>query len=161
MSTRHDAFFEYRKLLRPDLRSVESIAVGDRDEPFMFEGTPQRGYPIAFAGDGFARMLLIAASLAQSHGGVCALDEPEAFAHPRMFGVLAKLLRRAVEDKSQVFIATHSLEFLQAVLREFEPVADQACVVGLAAAGGVLDPLVISGPDAFQRAIEWKDDLRL
>ncbi|MBI5531327.1 MAG: AAA family ATPase [Deltaproteobacteria bacterium] len=161
LSAWYDAFFEYLRILRPNLLGVENIAVGDRDEPFMFEGPPRRGYPIAYAGDGFARTLLIAASLAQSHGGVCALDEPEAFAHPKMFHVLAQLLRRAIDDKTQVFIATHSLEFVEAVLREFESAANKACVVGLTMADGVLDPLVISGPDAYQRVIEWKDDLRL
>jgi len=161
LSPWYDDFFEYLKLLRPSLLSIENIAVGDRDEPFMFEGPPRKGYPVAFAGDGFRRVLLVAATMAKAKGGVAALDEPEAFAHPKMFGVLCQLIHRAIDEGTQVMIATHSLEFVRAALCEFGEATDKACVVGLTMEQGVLDPLVVSGPDAFQRVVEWKDDLRL
>ena len=110
------------KLVRPSLTSVESIAVGDRDEPFVFEsdGGVSRSYPLAYAGDGFRRSLRTAATLASATGGIAALDEPEAFAHPSLQGSLAKLIRGATEKDVQVLVSTHSLEFVRTLAREFE-----------------------------------------
>ena len=161
LSAWYDDFFSYLKVLRPELSSIESLAVGDRDEPFIFESQPRRGYPLAYAGDGFRRALLVAASLAQARGGIAAMDEPEAFSHPRMFPTLAHLIHRAVGDGTQVIFATHSLEFVEAALREFKDTPEKACVVGLKMDGGKIDPVTVSGPDAYTRVVEWKDDLRL
>ncbi len=162
LSPWYDDFLGYLRVLRPDLQSIESIAVGDRDEPFMFQNHPRRGYPVAYAGDGFRRALLLAAALAEVKGaGVAAMDEPEAFAHPALFAALTQLIRHAVADGTQVFFSTHSLEFIAAVLREFEAEPDKVAVVGLSLHEGVLDPVVISGLDAYQRVVELSHDLRL
>ncbi len=161
LSPSYDDLLEYLQVLRPDLVSIESIAVGERDEPFMFEKNPRRGYPIAYAGDGFRRSLLLAATLARGKGGVAALDEPEAFAHPRMFTLLAKLFRKAIANQTQIMVATHSLEFVRDCLSELQGEPESVCVIGLTMADGVLDPLLVTGADAFRRVVEWKDDLRL
>lgn len=164
LSPWYDELFSYLQILRPTLTSIESIAVGDRDEPHMFERDPKHGrmgYPLAYAGDGFRRSLLLAGTFARAKGGVAALDEPEAFAHPGMFAPLTGLIKRAVGDGTQVVLATHSLEFVAATLQAFEDQADKAAVIGLRMESGVLDPLVISGPDARQRVLEFGHDLRL
>jgi energy-coupling factor transporter ATP-binding protein EcfA2 len=164
LSPWYEELFSYLQVLRPSLSSIESIAVGDRDEPHIFERDPKHGrmgYPLAYAGDGFRRSLLLAGAFARAKGGVAALDEPEAFAHPGMFGPLTGLIKRAVADGTQVVLATHSLEFVAATLQAFEDQPDKAAVVGLRMESGVLDPLVIAGPDAHQRVLEFGHDLRL
>jgi AAA15 family ATPase/GTPase len=119
------------------------------------------GYPIAYAGDGLRRSLLLAGTFARAKGGVAAVDEPEAFAHPGMFDSLTGLIKRAVADGTQVVLATHSLEFVAAALRAFEDQPEKAAVVGLRMESGVLAPVVISGPDAHRRVLEGGHDLRL
>ncbi len=164
LSPWYDELFSYLQVLRPSLTSIESIAVGDRDEPHIFERDPKQGrvgYPLAYAGDGFRRSLLLAGTFARAKGGVAAVDEPEAFAHPGMFDALTGLLVRAVADGTQVVLATHSLEFVAAALRAFEGQPEKAAVVGLRTESGVLDPLVVSGPDAHRRVLELGHDLRL
>jgi len=157
----YDTWIEYLRELRPRIISIESLALDERDEPFVFEGPPREGYPLAYAGDGFRRSLLLAATLARAKGGVVAIDEPEAFAHPSMFTGHAKMVRRAIEDGTQVFMATHSLEFVTAALQAFEDDPEKVAVVGLRREGGVLDPVTISGPDASRRVLELGHDLRL
>jgi hypothetical protein len=164
LSPWYDELFSYLQILRPTLTSIESIAVGDRDEPHIFERDPQHGrvgYPLAYAGDGFRRSLLLAGTFARARGGVAAVDEPEAFAHPGMFDALTGLLRRAVSDGTQVVLATHSLEFVAAALRAFEDQPEKAAVVGLRMESGALDPVVVSGPDAHRRVLDLGHDLRL
>ncbi len=157
----YDDFFEYLKVVRPNLLSIESIAVGERDEPHMFEGPPRVNYPIAYAGDGFRRALLLAATLAEAKGGIAALDEPEAYAHPRMHDAIARMLRRAIDDGTQVLIATHSLEFVEKVLESFKGDPERTSVLGLRRIDGAIDALVVEGPDAYRRVVELSDDLRL
>ena len=164
LSPWYDELFSYLQILRPTLTSIESIAVGDRDEPHTFERDPKQGrvgYPLAYAGDGFRRSLLLAGTFARAKGGVAAIDEPEAFAHPGMFTPLTSLIRRAVADGTQVVLSTHSLEFVAAALQAFEDQPEKAAVVGLRMESGVLDPLVVSDPDAHRRVLEFGHDLRL
>ncbi len=157
----YDDFIRYLRDMRPGLDSIESIAVGDRDEPFLFEREPRRGYPIAYAGDGFRRALLLAATLAQAKGGVAALDEPEAFAHPTMGGVLARLFERALGDGTQILVSTHSLEFVSTVIDTLKDHAEKTAVVGLSLNAGVLHPLVVMGAEAYRRIVKHRDDLRM
>jgi energy-coupling factor transporter ATP-binding protein EcfA2 len=157
----YDDFIRYLRELRPNLDSIESIAVGDRDEPFIFEKNPRKGYPVAYAGDGFRRALMLAATLAQAKQGVAALDEPEAFAHPTMVRAMMHLFERAQNDGTQILISTHSLEFVTTLLEELKGIQDRIAVVGLSLASGVLSPLVVQGADAYRRIVELRDDLRL
>ncbi|MBI3272965.1 MAG: ATP-binding protein [Planctomycetes bacterium] len=161
LSPWYDDFLSYLKVLRPSVTSIESIAVGDRDEPFIFEQQPRVGYPVAYAGDGFYHTLLVASALAKAKGGTAALDEPQIFAHPRMMPTLPRLFHRAVKDGTQVLVATHSLELVAATLDEFGADIGQVVVIGLRLEAGELDPNLITGPEAFRRVLEMKDDLRL
>lgn len=162
LSPWYDDFFRYVKVLRPRLLSIESIAVGDRDEPFLFEESPTRiGYPLAYAGDGFYRALLLTAALAEAKGGVSALDEPEAYAHPRLYGPIAQLCTKAMADRTQVLIATHSRELVEALFNAFKEQPDSIAVVGLSRENANVEATVYPGRDALRRVLEHGDDLRL
>lgn len=163
LSPWYPQWLDFLRLVRPDIASVESIAVGDRDEPFVFESTARGSvsYPLAFAGDGFRRSLRTAATLASAAGGVAALDEPEAFAHPSLQGSLAKLIRGATEKDVQVLVATHSLEFVRTLAREFESAPERFAIVGLRRVDEDLDAITFDGRDAYERLVSYGDDLRL
>lgn len=163
LSPLYDDWLEYLRTLRPNISSIESISVGDRDEPFVFErGEKSRiGFPLAFAGDGFRRSLLLAGAFARAKTGIVAIDEPEAFAHPSLFTSVAKLIRRGVADKTQVIMATHSLEFVGALLDQFASDLGKVAVFGLSVSGGKLDAVRIAGDDAQKRVHELGHDLRL
>ena len=162
LSPLYDDWLEYLRTLRPNISSIESISVGDRDEPFVFEKERSRiGFPLAFAGDGFRRSLLLAGGFARAKTGIVAIDEPEAFAHPSLFISVAKLIRRGVADKTQVIMATHSLEFVGALLDEFAGDLGKIAVFGLSVTGGKLDAIRIAGDDAQKRVHEMGHDLRL
>lgn len=157
----YDDFESYLRELRPKVDHIESLAIEDRDEPFIIEREPRVIYPVAYAGDGFRRALLLAATLAGAKGGVAALDEPEAFAHPRMGRELARLFRRSLDDGTQILISTHSLEFIEIVLQELKDPLERVAIVGLAMTDGVLSPTIEHGADAYRRIVEMRDDLRL
>lgn len=163
LSPLYDDWLEYLRTLRPTISSIESISVGDRDEPFVFEKAERSrvGFPLAFAGDGFRRSLLLAGAFARAKTGIVAIDEPEAFAHPSLFTSVAKLIRRGIADKTQVLMATHSLEFVGALLDEFASDLGQVAVFGLSVTDGKMDAVRIAGDDAQKRVHELGHDLRL
>jgi hypothetical protein len=70
-------------------------------------------------------------------------------------------MRLAVHDGTQVVFATHSLEFIATALRVFEDEPEKVAVIGLRMEAGVLDPVVIEGPDAKRRVLELGHDVRL
>jgi len=163
LSPLFDDWLDYLRALRPNISSIESISLGDRDEPFVFERIEKNrvGFPLAFAGDGFRRSLLLAGAFARAKTGIVAIDEPEAFAHPSLFTSVAKLISRGVADKTQVIMATHSLEFVGALLDEFTTDLSKVAVFGLSVAGGKMDAVRIAGDDAQKRVHELGHDLRL
>jgi len=163
LSPWYPQWLEFLKLVRPNIVSVESLAIGDRDEPFVFENAAgtSRSYPVAYAGDGFRRSLRTAATLASATGGIAALDEPEAFAHPSLQGSLARLIHGATEKDVQVLVATHSLEFVRTLAREFESAPERFAIVGLRRVDVDLDAITFDGLDAYERLVSYGDDLRL
>lgn len=74
--------------------------------------------PLGIMGDGLrlSLTLMMAANLAK--GGILAIEEPENHLHPGlMLNVVDELARKCIDNDTQVFFSTHSLEFLQYVLR--------------------------------------------
>lgn len=156
----YPSLMAYLQTIRPRNDTIESIAVGDRDEPFVFERDPRTGYPLAYAGDGFRRLLEIAATLAEAKGGIAAIDEPEAFAHPGLFRPLAGLFRHASDEGTQLLIATHSIELVRDALDAMEDIVDRCAVIGLRNDAGTITATTSRGRDAYRRVVELGDDLR-
>lgn len=161
LSPEYDELVSNLQILRPRLTSIESLAIGERDEPFMFEKDPRAVFPVAYAGDGFRRSLLLASAFAKARGGLVAIDEPEAFAHPSLFEAVCKLIAKASLAGTQVVMATHSLEFVSALLREFSGSLDRTAVIGLSMENRRIDSVLIPGADAERRVLELGHDLRL
>lgn len=73
--------------------------------------------PINNFGDGVRRMYLIATSMAQCEGGVLFIDELESAIHSKALNSLTNwILFAAKELNIQIFMTTHSLECLDAVI---------------------------------------------
>jgi hypothetical protein len=161
LSPEYDELVSNLQILRPRLTSIESLAVGERDEPFMIEKDPRSVFPLAYAGDGFRRALLLASAFAKARGGLVAIDEPESFAHPSLFEAVCKLIAKASQAGTQVVMATHSLEFVSSLLREFSGALDKTAVIGLSMENRRIDSVLIPGPDAERRVLELGHDLRL
>lgn len=80
--------------------------------------------PLAIMGDGLrlSLTLMMAANLVK--GGILAIEEPENRLHPGlMLSVVDELARKCIDNDTQIFFSTHSLEFLQYALRWAPPEA--------------------------------------
>jgi len=67
-------------------------------------------------GDGMRSFVGVLLNSFMSHKSVLLIDEPEAFLHPPQARILGKMLARDLPKGRQLFIATHSGDFIKGVL---------------------------------------------
>ena len=157
----YDALEGYLRVLKPRLKNIESLGIGTRSEPHVFERDPHAVYPLAYAGEGFRKALAIAAVLGAARGGICTIDEPEAHGHPSLFRGMVAMVRAAVADGTQIFFSTHSLDFIRVLAMAFENSPGLWSVVALRLENGELLTQSIHGDRAIERLLVLGDDVRL
>ena len=75
------------------------------------------GYPLLDTqGDGIRSVLGMISAIVSVKKPVILLDEPEAFLHPPQALQLGEMISELVEPSQQIFIATHSADFLRGLL---------------------------------------------
>jgi energy-coupling factor transporter ATP-binding protein EcfA2 len=82
-----------------------------------FEFAEQRpALPVSASSAGQQWLFHTACELAMSAGGLCLVEEPETHLHPAAMRLSAQLMHAAVENKAQIIMTTHSLEYIDALL---------------------------------------------
>ena len=69
-------------------------------------------------GDGLRSVLGMITAIVALEKPIILLDEPEAFLHPPQALQLGKIISNLVKDSQQIFVATHSADFLRGLLGE-------------------------------------------
>jgi AAA15 family ATPase/GTPase len=157
-------------ILLPTARIYHSLAYLRRHMPYFndlrsdgqkiwiyFENL-QQPLPLSMIGDGMRETirLLFIASLIQ--GGVLLIEEPENNLHPGLYEVVAeRLVEVARQDRTQVFLSTHNLEFAEKLLRSGEELVN---VVRLYRVKDELAYEVLSHGEALEELDELRIDLR-
>lgn len=67
-------------------------------------------------GDGLRSIVGIISAIVAVKRPVILIDEPEAFLHPPQALQLGQIISELVDDNTQVFIATHSADFLRGLI---------------------------------------------
>ncbi|MFA4646387.1 ATP/GTP-binding protein [Pyrococcus kukulkanii] len=76
-----------------------------------------KSIPYYSMGDGFKFLSMIAFLVSSTKNGYLLIDSAEAFHHPRSLEVMVRaLIKGAKENNVQVFLTTHSLEFIDTIL---------------------------------------------
>lgn len=134
-----------------DLRTLQ-------DEIFVYQRKLDRPIPISLMGDGFREMLRIAFMSVLTRGGIAVLEEPENSLHPGFLGLATDYLSRAaVDGKTQFFISTHSLEFVQYML---EKAADGTKIIRMSQTDNKISYEVLNGKEAVEESKDIGTDLR-
>ncbi len=109
------------KLLAPD---VEDIAILDPEGRRSVVEVKHQGVgfvPLAMEGDGMRRTLAIAAAISLAKDGVLLVDEVETALHPEAIrDVFAAVVQMCQVANVQLFVTTHSLEAVDAMLASVE-----------------------------------------
>ncbi len=103
--------------MAPDLEDIEIRSPEGRGAVIHLYDSKIGHVPLAVEGDGMRRALAFASAVVQARGGVLLLDEVETALHPEalsgVFGFLREMCR---EQDVQLFVSTHSLEAVDAML---------------------------------------------
>ena len=109
--------------LDPRISGVEIITSEDGLRPKIAIRTRAGGLmPLGVLGDGIRRALSIALALRTAKNGILLIDEIEAALHVKALDRVYRWLDEAVKSLNvQVFATTHSLEAIDAIIRNKEP----------------------------------------
>jgi hypothetical protein len=167
---------ELVELLRPLLPEIVDLRLQAPTQGqivLSVEESSRPPWPALSAGDGFKRLLILAARLSSAAGRVAFIEEPEVFMHPSALRQVSAMLWRAVGMGTQIFLATHSLELIEALLAGPSPLVasasavsqakvtlDDLAVFRLRREDGTLRHSRLSGPKASERLLELGEDLR-
>ncbi|WP_157758995.1 AAA family ATPase [Cystobacter fuscus] len=103
-------------LIDPEIRGLEILQ--PEEEPVLYVTHAIHGpVPLSVYGDGIRRTLLLAESVVNAKGGLLLVDEIETGIHvSALSGVYSWLVRSCREFDVQLFVTTHSLEAIDALL---------------------------------------------
>jgi len=103
-------------LLDPEIKGLELLQ--PEEEPVLYVRHATHGLvPLSVYGDGIRRALLLAESVVKARGGFLLIDEIETGIHVSALGGVYSWLVRACRDLDvQLFVTTHSLEAIDALL---------------------------------------------
>lgn len=103
-------------LIDPEIKGLEILQPDE--EPVLYVTHATHGpVPLSVYGDGIRRTLLLAEAVARAKGGLLLVDEIETGIHvSALGGVYSWLVRVCRELDVQLFVTTHSLEAIDALL---------------------------------------------
>lgn len=112
---KQDTIIEFLRIIEPGLKNLSSIMIGG-DTPLIHGDIGLgRKIPIAFMGDGVAKLLSIILAIATSKNGVVLIDECENGIHYSVMPKIWKAIALAAREfDCQVIATTHSYECIEA-----------------------------------------------
>jgi len=128
------------------------------EEVYVYLRDPSSPIPASSMGDGFIDALRLAFMSAIIEDGLLVLEEPENNLHPGLMEPVVKQLVTSTRRLNvQLFISTHSLEFLNHLLTV---AGEEVSIVRMYRADGEIDYEVMSSTEALQESREIGLDLR-
>lgn len=149
------------KPLLPGLKDLRILVPGKRPTVYVDDDTGI--WPAAMAGDGFKRLLLMAAQIASDESGLSLIEEPESFLHVGALSQVARLFWEAcaAPRNQQIIATTHSLEYLDAqFLNASEEQLQRSALFRLSLKRGELRAVRVPGEKVRELRAEIGEDLR-
>ena len=167
-----DLYSQSNRLGRSDIveKELNEILPGlDQVRVLTHKGQPRLeaiykwgSVPLAMEGEGIQSLMRLNLALSACDDGTVLLEEPEIHQYPRSIRLSAKMIVSAVKRGVQVFVSTHSLELIDALLIEAKEAdyLDNLSVFNLFLKDGCLRHSCTSGSDAEFARFQIEDDLR-
>lgn len=111
----YDKLVESLTEVSPNFKDISFEIIGSNYLLSLRERNLDRSVTIEHISDGTLRyLLLLAILLNPERGATICLDEPEIGLHPDMIAGIARLIKQAASEGTQIFVATHSPMLLNA-----------------------------------------------
>lgn len=113
LNTRKREFMNLLNVLMPFVGDVEVEKFADSSMAFnLSENFSKNHFPSSFISDGTSNMIALIIALYFENNNFIFIEEPERNIHPNMILSLIEMMEE-VSLKKQIFVATHSAEFLR------------------------------------------------
>jgi energy-coupling factor transporter ATP-binding protein EcfA2 len=144
---------ELNVLLRALVPKADSLRVLALPEPNSLHIKLAGGgtVPLSLGGDGVRNAVLLALELGVPKGSLVLIEEPETQLHPGAMALVAQAMALCAQNGSQVVLATHSLEFIDELIRATEG-RDLLSVHGLSLDAAGLMKVSSFAPDIVKHA---------
>ena len=155
------------QLFDPDIQDLMILKNERTNRPVEYINHRVLGkMPVSTYGDGIKKVLLLANAIAQAAGGVLLIDEVETSIHAHYYDDIFRfLLKACLQYDVQVFITTHNLEALDALLAtqdyHEQQTRDDISVITLRKGEGRTYSRVMAGREAYQNREDFDFEVRL
>ncbi len=116
------------KSIAPTLESLTILSDSQEKAELNFV-YPDRVVPVSVEGEGIKAVLNAYLQLSASGSLVALMEEPENFLHPAALKKMVQFILAAVDSGIQIFLTTHSLELLEALLQLSKLPAEDFAVI--------------------------------
>jgi hypothetical protein len=158
---RRGEIVELLKTFMPHVDSVEIVSLDPRNPRVRIQGNGHGSQPLSVQGDGLRRALVLATSVSFAGGGFLLIDEIETALHPDVLENVMRFLVNACRERNiQLFVTTHSLEAVDAILAGMDGKTDDLTVFRLPPQGSGLPLKRFAGQTVFDSRHEGGLDLR-
>lgn len=141
----------------------------EKGRPLLFSSFKNNGkvtrHPAYFLRDGAKKLMQVFTKISQCKDGICLLEEPEAFQHPKYSRLMIKIFENAIcKNNTQVILCTHSIDFLDDILKNFEELGknkiEDVSILKTKLEGGKMSAYEYKGKEAVEAREEIGIDLR-
>lgn len=151
--------------LRAEFEELHDIAVLRTGDRWVLHFVlSERSIPYYVVGDGIRYALMYLMTTATWEGRVLLMEEPELHTHPSLMRIVGRAILSSYKERlNQVFISTHSLELIEAILEEAEKLGlgdDELKIYRLSLTKGELKSEVYTLSEAREAVSKIGWDLR-
>ncbi len=143
------------------VKDIAPLKIGDKWVLHVISDV--EGIPYYVMGDGFKNTLVHMMLVSAVYASVLLLEEPELHQHPGLMELIADaIVESSINRENQVFISTHSLEFIDYIIGSLESkgLLDRLCIYRFSLEEGALNTVRYSGDEARDARRELDYDLR-
>lgn len=152
--------FDLLQRLVPQAQALE-ILTSEQGSPELNVIYGDYAAPVTTLGDGLVSLVRQSLELSSGEKSVLCLEEPETFKHPGAIRTMASAIVAACGRGRQIFLATHSLELIDALLSKSpEDSLSQLRVFRLRLNQGDLIHSTLTGLEARELRTQIEEDLR-
>ncbi|MHA1730660.1 MAG: AAA family ATPase [Promethearchaeota archaeon] len=158
------SFLKALEHLREKIYYFNDLRFVDNELYTYLEGVPRKGFqaiPFEMMGDGFKNLVYTTVALQGLKSGVLLIEEPETSLHPGFEELLTSEIL-AETPKKQFLISTHSMDFLESLVRKAEKgnQLDKITIVQLSHLGSGIERRILEDNYILRELNEVSADLR-
>lgn len=159
------AKFGFREKLRHLIRQLLAPATDleillEDQQPLLYAIYPEFSVPIDLVGEGIRTAIEVVCALAAPPRSLVLLEEPERHQHPRSLGLTCRAIWNAATQGQQIFISTHSLEFLDYLLTTADTHLGDLTLFRLRKSDKKIQGIPVVGEDLKEARTLLMEDLR-